>query len=68
MLDYITRYYIGWAGDCQPTPTGILTARREFSPTLVFDMPIGEFRPSYCQGGNDLQVLVMYADERDVDG
>lgn len=61
-LDYVTRYYIAWSADCRPTPTGTLTARIEFSPTITLDMPVGAFGPSSCMNVSG-QTLWMYADE-----
>lgn len=61
LLEYVTRYYIGWSAKCGPTPTGDLTARVRFSQTLVLDLSIGDFRPACVDGEG--QSVFMYADE-----
>ncbi|HEX7950899.1 MAG TPA: hypothetical protein VF494_11165 [Candidatus Limnocylindrales bacterium] len=61
-LAFIDRYRIGWTADCRTFPSGDFTARVEFSPTVVIDLPIGSFRPSQCMNPSG-ETLFMSADQ-----
>jgi hypothetical protein len=61
-LTFIDRYHIGWTADCRTFASGDLTARIEFSPTVVVALPIGDFRPSHCMQPSG-QALFMSADQ-----
>jgi hypothetical protein len=63
VLDYISGYYIAWNAPCGPTPSGALVAHIAFSPALVVEMPIGNFRPS-CVDGTGGWSISMTADDR----
>jgi hypothetical protein len=59
-LTFIDLYQIGWSADCRTFPSGDLTARIAFSPTVVVALPIGQFRPSHCMQPSG-QALFMSA-------
>ena len=58
VLDYITRYYIGWNVACGTSPTGSKIAIIEFSGDLRVTLPIGTFGPSCADGSHgDLSMI-----------